>query len=60
MQEKYADHFSNMLKGNFMEMDFQSANGSDVQVKVIDIQASLPQIFLMSAYPNMMQAMKQQ
>jgi|GEM_PF-2406870 hypothetical protein len=60
MQEKYADHFSNMPKGNFMEMDFQSANGSDVQVKVIDIQASLPQIFLMSAYPNMMQAMKQQ
>ena len=43
-----------------MEMDFQSANGSDVQVKVIDIQASLPQIFLMSAYPNMMHAMKQQ
>jgi hypothetical protein len=60
MQEKYADHFANMPKGNFMEMDFQSNDGSNVQMKVIDIQPSAPQTFLMSDYPNMMQAMKQQ
>jgi hypothetical protein len=29
-------------------------------MKVIDIQPSAPQTFLMSDYPNMMQAMKQQ
>jgi hypothetical protein len=60
MQEKYADHFSNMPKGNFMEMDFKSTDGSEVIMKVVDIQASAPQIFLMSQYPNMMQARKQQ
>jgi hypothetical protein len=60
MQEKYADHFANMPKGNFMEMDFKSTDGSEVIMKVVDIQASAPQIFLMSEYPNMMQARKQQ
>lgn len=60
MQEKYADHFANMPKGNFMEMDFKSTDGSEVQMKVIDIQASAAQTFKMSDYPNMMQAMKQQ
>jgi hypothetical protein len=60
MQEKYADHFANMPKGNFMEMDFKSNDGSDVKMKVIDIQPSAPQTFIMSDYPNMMQAMKQQ
>lgn len=60
MQEKYADHFANMPKGNFMEMDFKSTDGSEVQMKVIDIQPSATQTFQMSDYPNMMQAMKQQ
>jgi hypothetical protein len=60
MQEKYADHFANMPKGNFMEMNFKSTDGSDMQMKVIDIQPSAPQTFKMSDYPNMMQAMKQQ
>lgn len=60
MQEKYADHFANMPKGNFMEMDFKSTDGSEVQMKVIDIQASAAQTFKMIDYPNMMQAMKQQ
>lgn len=60
MQEKYADHFANMPKGNFMEMDFTSTDGSEVMMKVIDIQASQPKTFKMSDYPNMMQSMKQQ
>jgi len=60
MQEKYADHFSNMPKGNFMEMDFTSTDGSEVMMKVIDIQVSQPKTFKMSDYPNMMQSMKQQ
>jgi len=60
MQAKYADHFANMPKGNFMEMDFKSTDGSEMQMKVIDIQPSAPQTFLMSDYPNMMQTMKQQ
>jgi hypothetical protein len=59
MQEKYADHFANMPKGNFMEMDFTSTDGSEVMMKVIDIQASQPKTFKMSDYPNMMQSMKQ-
>jgi hypothetical protein len=49
-----------MPKGNFMEMDFKSTDGSEMQMKVIDIQPSAPQTFLMSDYPNMMQTMKQQ
>ena len=60
MQEKYADHFANMPKGNFMEMDFTSTDGSEVMMKVIDIQVSQPKTFKMSDYPNMMQSMKQQ
>jgi hypothetical protein len=60
MQEKYADHFANMPKGNFMEMDFKSTDGSEVIMKVVDIQASQATTFTMSEYPNMMQAMKQQ
>ena len=60
MQEKYADHFANMPKGNFMEMDFTSTDGSEVMMKVIDIQASQPKTFKMSDYPNMMQGLKQQ
>ncbi len=59
MQESYADIFTHMPKGNFMEMDFTSSDGSNIKMKVTDIQASQPKSFLMSEYPNMMQSMKQ-
>jgi len=59
MQKNYEDIFSHMPKGNFMEMDFKSTDGSEVKMKVIDIQASAAQVFTMSEYPNMMQGMKQ-
>lgn len=60
MQEKYADHFANMPKYSFMEMDFKSNDGSEAITKVIDIQASISTTFTISEYPNMMQAMKKQ
>jgi len=60
MRKKYADHFANMPKGSFMEMDFKSNDGYEVITKVIDIQASKYTTFTISEYPNMMQAMKKQ
>ncbi|MBN3581759.1 DUF4412 domain-containing protein [Algoriphagus aestuarii] len=54
-KSKYAEHFKDFPQGNFMEMDFTSAeDGSKIELKVIEINDSATKSFVMSEYPNMM------
>ncbi|MHA7128422.1 DUF4412 domain-containing protein [Algoriphagus namhaensis] len=53
-QKTYAEHFQNMPEGNFMEMHFNSTDGSQVSMKVTDLQVNSPATFVMSEYPNLM------
>ena len=60
-KSKYAEHFKDFTQGNFVEMDFTSADdGSKIELKVIEVNDSASKSFVMTEYPNMMaQAAKQ-
>ncbi|MEP0710854.1 DUF4412 domain-containing protein [Algoriphagus sp.] len=53
-QEKYADHFSNLPKGNFMELTYTSADSGTMEMKVTEINDSAAKSFTMAEYPNIM------
>jgi hypothetical protein len=55
-QEKYSKQFKNAPEGNFMEMYWTSIDGSKIDMKVIEIEATKAKTFQMSDYPNIMQA----
>ncbi|UZD23650.1 DUF4412 domain-containing protein [Algoriphagus halophytocola] len=58
-QEKYAERFKDLPKGNFMEMTYTSTDGSKVDMKVIEIEENAPKTFTMAEYPNLMNSMGQ-
>jgi hypothetical protein len=49
---KYADTFKNLPQGNFMEMTYNSTDGTIVEMNVTEINESAPISFQMSAYPT--------
>jgi hypothetical protein len=55
-QEKYSKQFKNAPEGNFMEMYWTATDGSKMDMKVIEIEATKAKTFQMSDYPNIMQA----
>lgn len=55
-QEKYSKQFKNAPEGNFMEMYWTASDGSKMDMKVIEIEASKAKTFQMTEYPNIMQA----
>lgn len=55
-QKKYSKQFKNAPEGNFMEMYWTATDGSKMDMKVIEIEATKAKTFQMSDYPNIMQA----
>lgn len=58
-QEKYAEYFNNMPKGNFMELTYTSEESGTMEMKVIEINESASKSLTMSEYPNIMKSMEQ-
>ncbi len=56
--EKYAQYFKDMPKGNFMEMNYTTSEGDNIDMKVLEIEENSPQTFLMSEFPNLMDSME--
>ncbi len=54
-QEKYSKQFKNAPEGNFMEMYWTATDGSKMDMKVIEIEATKAKTFQMADYPNIMQ-----
>ncbi len=53
-RQTYAEQFSQLPDGNFMEMDFTSNDGSNVKMKVLEIELDSEHEFVMSEYPNLL------
>lgn len=53
-QQAYSEHFANLPEGNFMEMNFNSTDGTNTMMKVLEINLSDEHTFTMSEYPNLM------
>ncbi len=59
-QSKYAEHFKDFPQGNFMEMDFTSSDdGTNIKLKIIEVNDSESTSFIMEDYPNMMAQMSE-
>jgi len=58
-QEKYAEHFNNMPKGNFMELTYTSEESGTMEMKVTEINESASKSLTMAEYPNIMKSMEQ-
>lgn len=57
-QSKYAEHFKDFPQGNFMEMDFTSSDdGTNIKLKIIEVNDSESKSFILKDYPNMMDQM---
>lgn len=52
--ERYSSMFSNAPKGSFMEMNFVSKDGSNTDMKVVELETNKPRKYQMSDYPNIM------
>jgi len=57
-QRDYASHFSNLPKGNFMEMTYTTSEGDKIDMKVTEINESAATTFEMASYPNMLAGAK--
>lgn len=57
-QEKYAEHFNNMPKGNFMELTYTSEESGTMEMKVTEINESASKSLTMAEYPNIMKSME--
>ena len=55
-QEKYAERFKNLPKGNFMELSYISVDNSTVNMKVTEIDESASKSLTMAEYPNLMES----
>ncbi|MFC3881559.1 DUF4412 domain-containing protein [Algoriphagus namhaensis] len=53
-QQTYSEQFANLPEGNFMEMNFNSTDGTNTMMKVLEINLSDEHTFTMSEYPNLM------
>lgn len=53
-QQKYAEHFKDMPKGNFMEMNYTTEESGTIEMKVKEINESAPKSLTMAEYPNIM------
>lgn len=58
-KEKYAKHFGNLPKGNYMELTYTSEESGTVEMKVKEIDESAPIAFTMVDYPDIMNSMAQ-
>ncbi len=54
--DRYTSMFSNVPKGNFMEMVFTDNDGTVTDMKVVELETDSPRKYRMSDYPNMMAA----
>ncbi|WP_192350188.1 DUF4412 domain-containing protein [Algoriphagus sp. Y33] len=59
-QEKYAKHYKNFPKGNFMELTYSTEESGTIEMKVIQIDKSAPKSLTMSEYPSIMNSMEEQ
>ncbi|MDR7130655.1 hypothetical protein J2X69_003012 [Algoriphagus sp. 4150] len=58
-QEKYAQHYKNFPKGNFMELTYSTEDAGTMEMRVIQIDESAPKSLAMAQYPNIMNSMKE-
>lgn len=53
-QQRYAKHFKNMPKGNFMELTYSTEESGIIEMKVKEIDEAAPKSLTMAEYPNIM------
>ena len=58
-QERYAKHFKDLPKGNFMEMTFTSKDSGKIDMKVTEIDETANKTFTLAEYPNIMNSIEQ-
>lgn len=59
-QQNYSEHFDNLPDGSFMEMTFNSTDGSKMAMTVLEINLNDSATFTMSEYPNLMRQYENQ